>query len=131
MTYNKKGQKVQGSLLLIRHLVDGTKYRVKSNAIDGLPLGDESSFGWATFSGKTTYLEPGWSEPLGNHTFVAYVEDHGETGPCVDRFWIEVLDWDGNPVTLSMDQEAADNAELLRGGNVVVPHGEGGKGRGK
>jgi hypothetical protein len=131
MKYNKKGQKVKGSLLLIRHLSDGTKYRVKSNALQGLALGDEGSSGWATFSGKTTYLEPGWPEPVGNHTFVAYVEDHGEPGAGVDKFWLEVLDRGGNPVTLSMGQKAVDNAVVLQGGNIVVPHGGGGKGRGK
>jgi hypothetical protein len=131
MKYNKKGQKVKGSLLLIHHLSDGTKYRVKSNALEGLALGDEGTFGWATFSGKTTYLEPGWLEPLGNHHFVAYVEDHGEPGAGADRFWIEVQDKDGNAVTLSMDREAVANAVLLEGGNIVVPHGGGDKGRGK
>jgi hypothetical protein len=131
MKYNKKGQKVKGSLLLIRHLSDGTKYRVKSNALDGLALGDYGSFGWATFSGKSTYLEPGWPEPVGNHHFVAYVEDHGEPGAGADRFWLEVADKDGNTVTLSMDREAVANAVLLEGGNIVVPHGGGDKGRGK
>jgi VCBS repeat-containing protein len=131
MKYNKKGQKVKGSLLLIRHLSDGTKYRVKSNALDGLALGDYGSFGWATFSGKSTYLEPGWPEPVGNHHFVAYVEDHGEPGAGADRFWLEVADKDGNTVTLSMDREAVANAVFLEGGNIVVPHGGGDKGRGK
>ena len=127
--YNKKATKVQGSLLVIRHLPDGTKYRLKSNALEGLALGDEGDYGWATFSGKTTYLEPGWPEPVGNHRFVAYVVDNGDAG--ADEFWLEVLDRDGNLVTLSLDREAVDNTELLQGGNVLVPHGGGGKGRGK
>ena len=131
MKYNKKGQKVKGNLLLIRHLPDGTKYRVKSNALEGLALGDEGDHGWATFSGKTTYLDPDWFDPVGNHTFVAYVEDHGEPGAGADRFWLEVLDRDGSSVTLSMVREAVDNAALLQGGNVVVPHSGSGKGRGK
>jgi uncharacterized repeat protein (TIGR01451 family) len=128
MKYNKKGQKVKGSLLLIRHTSDGSIYRVKSNAIDGLALGDPGSFGWATFSGKSTYLEPGWLEPVGNHTFVVYVEDHGEPGAGADKFWIEVQDKDGNSVILSMAREAVANAVTLEGGNIVVPHG-GGNGR--
>jgi hypothetical protein len=57
MKYNKKGSKVQGSLLLIRHLADGSIYRVKSNAVDGLALGDGGAYRWATFGGKSTYLE--------------------------------------------------------------------------
>jgi uncharacterized repeat protein (TIGR01451 family) len=62
MSYNKKGTNVKGSFLLIRHLSDGTKYRVKSNALECLALGGDHStepFGWASFSGKATYLEPG------------------------------------------------------------------------
>jgi hypothetical protein len=55
MKYNKKGQKVRGNLLLISHLPDGTKYRVKSNALYGLALGettrDGETCGWASFSG--------------------------------------------------------------------------------
>jgi len=81
MNYNQKNlRNVKGSLLLIRHLADGSKYRVKSNALEGLSLGDAGLFGWASFSGKATYLEPGMLEPIGNHTFLAYVEDHDEPG---------------------------------------------------
>ena len=47
MKYNKKATKMQGSLLLIRHTADGPKYRVKCNALDGLALGEDSSFRWA------------------------------------------------------------------------------------
>jgi hypothetical protein len=122
MKYNKKGKKVRGNLLLIRHLPDGTIYRVKSNAINGLALGEESDYGWATFSGKATYLEPGWPEPVGNHTFFVYVEDNGEPGGGTDRLWIEIQDQQDDPVALSMDLVAVDNAETLEGGNVIVPH---------
>ncbi|MBW6516875.1 MAG: cadherin-like domain-containing protein, partial [ANME-2 cluster archaeon] len=38
MKYNKKGTNIQGNLLLVRHLPDGTIYRVKSNALYGLAL---------------------------------------------------------------------------------------------
>lgn len=79
--------------------------------------------GWASFSGKCTYLEPGWSEPVGNHEFKVYVEDWGEPGIGTDRFWIEVLDRDSNVVAvMSMDRDATDNAVELGGGNVAVPH---------
>lgn len=71
---------------MIRHLSDGTVFRVKSNALDGLAVGEDKdpetgeTFGWSSFSGKATYLEPGWPEPVGNHKFVAYVEDRNEPG---------------------------------------------------
>jgi VCBS repeat-containing protein len=127
MKYNKKGKKVQGNLLLISHLPDGTKYRVKSNSLYGLSLGETpingEICGWASFSGKSTYLEPGMPEPEGNHEFVAYVEDCNEPGTGVDSFWIEVHDKDGDVINaLSMLRDAYDNAETLNGGNIVVPH---------
>jgi hypothetical protein len=128
MKYNKKGKNVKGSLLLIRHLPDGTKYRIKSNALHGLALGSAGGFDWASFSGKATYLEPGWAEPEGNHSFVVYVEDHGEPGRGVDQFWIEVFDRDGDVISqASMDRDATDNTETLQGGNIVVPHQGGGE----
>ena len=124
MKYNKKGTNLQGSLLLIRHTQDGI-YRLKSNALNGLALGQpaDGSFGWASFSGKATYLEPGWEEALGNHEFIVYVEDHDEPGSGADRFWIEVAR-DGLPQELSLAREATDNdhSVLLSGGNIVVPH---------
>jgi hypothetical protein len=118
MKYNKKGQKVKGSLLLIRHLPDGTVYRVKSNALYGLALGEDPSvpFVWASFSGKSTYLQPDWEEPVGNHEFLAYVEDHNEPGTGVDRFWIEVRDKDRIVIpVMSMLEPATDpeNSEEL------------------
>ncbi|HSM44208.1 MAG TPA: putative Ig domain-containing protein, partial [Acidimicrobiia bacterium] len=117
--YNKKATNVQGSFLLIRHLDDGTKYRVKSNALDGLSLGSGDGFGWASFTGKATYQEPGWTEPVGNHLFVVYAEDVlGDD----DRFWLQVADKDGEPVVLSMNSPAVDEAVGLAGGNIVVPH---------
>ena len=123
MKYNKKGNKVQGSFLLIRHLDDGTKYRVKSNALYGLALGDDNDMGWASFSGKATYLQPGWDDPEGNHEFVVYVEDYGEPGKNIDRVWLETHNKDGDVIqSLSMDGQAADNAETVSAGNIVVPH---------
>ncbi|MCL1588448.1 MAG: PKD domain-containing protein, partial [Actinomycetia bacterium] len=134
MKYNKKGQKVKGNLLMIRHLADGTIYRVKSNALNGLAIGtgnDGEDFGWASFSGKSTYREPGWADAVGNHTFIVYVEDHGTSGADVDRFWIEIRDKDGAVITASsMLASASTNAVLLGGGNIVVPH-DGGDGKGK
>ena len=132
MKYSKRGRNVKGSLLLVRHLPDGTIYRVKSNALYGLALGerraDGETCGWASFSGKATYLEPGWPEPVGNHQFVAYVEDCDEPGTGVDRFWIQVKDRDRVLIeAMSMEAGAIDNAEELTGGNIVAPHGSGGR----
>jgi hypothetical protein len=124
MKYNKKGANLKGSLLLIRHTPDGI-YRVKSNALYGLALGQpaDGSFGWAVFSGKATYIEPGWEEAVGNHQFTVYVEDHGESGQDADLFWIEVTR-DGQPQELSLQREATDpdHSVHLTGGNIVVPH---------
>jgi VCBS repeat-containing protein len=123
MKYNKKGQKVKGSLLLIRHLEDGSIFRVKSNALYGLALGDGEGFGWATFSGKATYLEPGMPEPEGNHEFVLYVEDYGEPGSGVDQVWLEMRDKAGIVIpALSMPRPAIVNSTTISGGNIVVPH---------
>ena len=126
--YKRRNNGAQGGLLLVRRLADGSVYRIKSNAIEGLAVGEDvdvagDRFGWASFSGKATYVEPGWPEPIGNHKFVAYVEDHGTPGGGVDRFWIEVVDRDGIVISVSsMDRDAVPNAVLIQGGNIVVPH---------
>jgi len=125
MKYNKKRTRVRGSLLLIRHLPDGSNFRIKSNALFGLAIGDginNGAFGWASFAGKCTYRDP-MVDPVGNHQFVTYVEDHGEPGAGVDRFWLQVSDKRGLLVgDLSMDETAVSNAETIVGGNIVVPH---------
>jgi hypothetical protein len=114
---------VQGSFLLIRHLPDDSIYRLKGNSIEGLSLGETSGFGWASFAGKTTYLEPGWIDPVGNYEFVVYVEDHGTPGKDVDRFWIEVRDRDRVVLGgLSFADPATTNAIVIEGGNIDVPH---------
>ena len=140
MKYNKKGQNVQGSLLMIRHLSDGTIldgticggdpiyntiYRVKSNALNGLALGESSNddgqdFGWASFGGKSTYLGPCMPEPKGSNEFIVYVEDQNEPGNGIDRFWIRIKDKYGD--LLSLGDLAIDNARKIERGNIVVPH---------
>jgi hypothetical protein len=126
MKYNKKSTNVKGSLLLIRHLPNGTIYRVKSNALYGLAIGNEDdgeAYGWASFSGKATYKEPGWLEPEGNHEFLVYVEDHNEPGSGADLFWIEVRDKNGDVIEImSMDRPGNENTVAIQGGNLVVPH---------
>jgi len=125
MKFGRNGRNVKGSLLLIRHQADGSNYRFKSNALEGLAVGDNESpaFVWASFSGKGTYREPGWPDPIGNHKFTTYVEDRGEPGSGVDRVWIETRDRDNLVLPgLSMSQPATTNATTINGGNIVVPH---------
>jgi hypothetical protein len=122
MKYNKKATNIQGSLLLIRHLEDGTFHRVKSNALDGLAIGTQSDFGWASFAGKSTYGAPG-EDNQGNHRFLVYVEDYGTPGAGSDKFWFQLRDKQGDFVTdLTLDAPAHDNAATIEGGNIVVPH---------
>jgi hypothetical protein len=128
MKYNQKSQQVNGSLLLIRHVGDGSGpiYRVKSNVLTGLSLGEAGApvFGWASFNGKCTYKDKDWVASIGNHGFLVYVEDHGEPGRDADEFWMEVYDKDGDViVAMSMDRDASENTETLSGGNILVPHG--------
>ncbi len=126
MKYGKKGTNVQGKLLLIRHLPDEQIYRVKSNALYGLALGSDTTIpmGWASFSGKATYQEPGWPEPIGNYEFTVYAEDRDEPGTGIDRFWMEVKDKDRTIVPImSLPREATANAVAIGGGNVSIPHG--------
>jgi len=125
MKYNKNGTNAQGSLLVICHMPDGTTYRIKSNALGGLSLGDNPSvpMGWASFTGKATYVQPGWSDPAGNYSFIVYVEDRNEPGTGPDKFWFEVKDPSGAIVpAFSMSPDAASNAQATAGGNIVVPH---------
>jgi hypothetical protein len=125
MKYGKNGKNVKGNLLLIRHLADGQKYRIKSNALSGLAIGEnaEVPYGWASFSGKSTYLEPGMPDPEGNHGFTAYVEDHNEPGSGPDRFWITTRAKDGSVIpAMSLSEPAPENTVAIDGGNIVAPH---------
>ena len=127
MEYNKSGSNVKGSMLLIRHLGDGSIHQVKSNALYGLSLGveveDVGTFGFASFSGKATYLEPGVLEAIGNHEFLIYIEDRNEPGSGVDQFWIEVYDKIDNLIPLMlMERPANENKVPLQEGNIFVPH---------
>lgn len=140
MKYNKPVKNVQGQLLLMRHTETDENYKVKSNALDGLAVGGGADgagdYGWATFSGKSTFRPPG-ADNEGNHRFLVYVEDHNDQG-CnqdpVDEFWIEVKDPDGN-VVLEVNGPGSDPAgpdtdtdgddEPIECGNIFVPHNPG------
>jgi len=132
MKYNKKHTNLKGSLLLIRHIegsTTGEKYRIKSNALEGLAIGSDPDFGWAAFSGKNTYRAPG-EDNEGNNEFTVYVEDHGVPGKGVDQFWIQARDKQDNiRPEMSMPEPGAGNTETIEGGNIFVPHTS--KGRGK
>ena len=125
MKYKKGGANVSGNLVVIRHTPDGRIYRLKSNALTGLSLSPaNNAYGWASFTGKATYLEPGWADALGNYTFTVYVEDQNDPGTGTDRFWLEIKDKSGNIVSvMSMPRTGAANAVSLGGGSIVVPHG--------
>ncbi|PPD57305.1 tandem-95 repeat protein [Dehalogenimonas etheniformans] len=125
MKYNNKGQQVQGSLLIIAHLPDGSIYRIKSNALNGLALNNLT--GIATFSGKCTYLYPNpipGGDPInvGGQEFMIYIDDNNNPGDGIDQFWFNVL---GQPFSLDTDNDnQADSQEILpiTGGNIVAPH---------
>jgi hypothetical protein len=127
MKYNKGGAGLHGNFVMVMHLPDGTNHRVKSNALTGLAVGEEDevddSFGWASFTGKATYQEPGEEDATGNHRFSVYVEEHGTAHAGQDRFWVDVEDKDGAALSeLSMVVPAPDNAVEIEGGNIFVPH---------
>ena len=70
-------------------------------------------------------------DPIGNYTFVVYVEDRGEPGAGNDDFWIQVRDKDGElEADLSIPSPALGEAITLQGGNIVVPHKSKGRGGG-
>ena len=113
---------LKGSLLIIRHLPDGTFYQIKGNNLDSLALGSDDTYGWATLTGKGTYAAPNL-EPIGNHEFVLYIEDRNEPGNGVDMIWLQVLDQqDDVIVDMSMDEPAEVNRVEIEEGNIVVPH---------
>ena len=123
--YTRSGRNLRGNLLLIRRVEDGSKYRVKSNALNGLAIGEDPAIplGWATLLGKSTYIEPGWDEAIGNHRFIMYVEDRGEPGTGADRFWLEIRDKGGAVIdVMSMENDAPTHTVTISGGNMVVPH---------
>jgi len=135
MKYGKNGKNVKGSLLLIRHMAEGGKYRIKSNALSGLAIGSVSEesggpYGWASFSGKSTYLDPTMEEPEGNYSFTVYVEDRNEPGSEEDQFWITARAKDGSTIpamsisTMYLPDlpSAPDHAVEIQGGNIVAPH---------
>jgi hypothetical protein len=130
----------------MRHTVDANcdeagKFRGKSNVLDGLSIGDaadvDGAHGWARFSGKSVFNEPGL-EGEGNHPFLVYFEDHsngmGNQDPA-DDFWIQVKDKDGvvlfetgGAVPVQENGDDGDDVSI-ENGNITVPSStKGGKG---
>jgi hypothetical protein len=127
MKYNRNGNGLRGSLMLMRHLPDGTKYRIRSNALYGLALGNAGAFDWASFNGRATYQEPSSHEPIGNHEFLIYVEDRGLPGAGADRVWIQLLDRSGQLIAaISMADDPQLSSVTIGAGNILVPHQNGG-----
>ena len=129
MKYNKQGKNIQGNLLVIAHLEDGSIYRIKSNALDGLALGSTGNVGWASFSGKCTYTFPvpdGDPVTRGGQEFMVYVTGSDTLAGVKGTFWFTVL---GQPFTLDKngDRQAAGESQTLQGGNIFVPHTPGAK----
>lgn len=68
------------------------------------------------------------SDPIGNHEFIAHVEDWNEPGDGLDLFWFQVFDKERFVIEkLSMLEPGQDNAVELSGGNIFAPYGGGGK----
>ena len=75
-----------------------------------------------------TYRAADWEDPEGNYEFIVYAEDRNEPGKGNDRIWLQVRDELRNIVSeLSLPSPAMENTEELDGGNIVSPHGGGGK----
>ena len=119
--------KVQGSLLAMHHLDDGT-HKVKSNAMKAMAVTQHVDGFWtATFTGKATYAAPHalpcGDRKCGDYTFTVYVEDVAEPGTGRDRYWMEVASPDGTVVPLlSRPRSTALNAAVLDRGNIQVAH---------
>ncbi|HYV26334.1 MAG TPA: cadherin-like domain-containing protein, partial [Candidatus Eisenbacteria bacterium] len=77
-----RGFALQGNLLVTRNTARGQIYRLKSDSLGSLSVGEETAvpMRWAFFTGSSTYLEPGRPAPIGNYGFACYVEDRNESG---------------------------------------------------
>lgn len=128
MRYNPSGKNIKGNLIVVRHHTDGTKSRLKSNALGSLAVGEDESvpMGWASFDGKSVYTtwDPVSEEYIteGNQEFNVYVEDRGNPGSGIDRFWIKGPGEFEMPGTLGT---ASSNTEILTGGSISVPQPKG------
>jgi hypothetical protein len=114
-TVNKTKTNYQGSVLVIRHLPDGSIIRAKSNVFDGYAIVGTT----ATFTGKATYSVNGTS--LGNFTFTGYAEDNGTPGKGVDKFGFYLASAGNQIATSTTLAGLPASAIVLGGGNIQVP----------
>jgi hypothetical protein len=124
--YMKNRSNFKGNLVMVRHLPDGTIYRVKSNAVSGLSLSSPTKVGgWVSFNGKANYMDPTMSSWLGGYTFNMYAEDNNQPGTGIDKFWLQLM-YNGAIVgdcsMAGASGGGAVPAVPLGGGNVLVPH---------
>ena len=120
--YGKNGTNAKGNLVVVRHALDGSIYRLKSNSLSALSIGAGTGYGWASLIGKATfaYVQPdGTSQGGGNYSFTMYVEDRNQPGTGADVFSLRVT----NP-TGSFSASALDSPMkyTISGGNIVAPH---------
>jgi len=129
MKYGKNGSSPKGTFIAVRHRADGTVSRLKSNALEGLALGEDPAvpMGWASFSGKATYTT--WDVvtasyiTVGNQSFAVYAEDRDNPGTGVDQIWLTGPGVFAMPGTLST---AKNNTTDVTNGAISAPHRAGG-----
>lgn len=120
--YGKSGSNFKGQLVMIRHMPDGSLYRLKSNSCSGLAITGNAGGhqGTVSFTGKATYnlITPsGGTTGGGNYSFSMYAEDNNEPGTGVDAFKMTLAaPSGGNPAGFSVPLTP------LSGGNIQVPH---------
>jgi hypothetical protein len=120
--YGKNGTNAKGSLLIIRHMADGSIYRLKSNSLSALSLGTGTNYGWVSLIGKSTfsYVRPdGTSQGGGNYTFTMYAEDRNQPGTGSDVFSIKATAPTGS---FSAAGLTSPTRFTISGGNIVAPH---------
>ena len=119
-----RNNKPRGGLAFVRHVPDGPDFRVKSTRVTGYSASTvgsgEDSYRLATLVGGCSYMAPGMHRPDTKCTFTLYVEDRGKRGKS-DRVWLQVKDRDGALCAdVSLADPAADAAETLKGGSILI-----------
>ena len=123
-TVNKNKTVYKGSLLVIRHM--GTDIiKVKSNVFDLYAITTADGCGIVTFSGKATYSTNGVSSD--SYAYNAYAADCGTPGTGLDKFGLYLALAGNNVATSTTVAGLRASAVPLSGGNIQVPHPQGGK----
>jgi hypothetical protein len=65
--------------------LDESPYETCSRLKEYDDLEEGQYIGWASFSGKCTYVEQGWEVMEGSHLFMICVEDWDEPGAGYDK----------------------------------------------